>query len=120
MNLVRSNQIAKGSEMGWARVSVVMKRMGKNKSMSRYIKPLMKMYRNLEDECQRDYAVAKVLERVEAAEASGRGVDLEAAQATQVRPLQPASSRSPAPAPAPARAATTQRGTTQRSPPPRL
>ena len=83
-NLVRSNQIAEGSEMGWARVSVVMKRMGKNKSMSQYIKPVMKMYRNLEDECQRDYAVAKVLERVEAAEPTGRGVDLEAAQATQV------------------------------------
>ena len=45
-----------------------MKRMGKNKKMSRIIKPLMKMYRVLEEECQRDYAVAKVLERVEAAE----------------------------------------------------
>jgi hypothetical protein len=83
MHLVRSNVISKGSDMGMARCQVVMKRMGKNKKMSRMIKPLMKMYRILEEECQRDYAVAKVLERVEAAEASGRDVDLEAAQATQ-------------------------------------
>ena len=82
-HLIRSHVILKGSDMGLARMSKVLKRMGKNSKMARSVKPLMKYYKNLEAECQRDYAVAKVLERVEAAEASGRAVDLEAAQATQ-------------------------------------
>eukprot|EP01043_Picozoa_sp_COSAG02_P029845 COSAG02_NODE_1877_length_10559_cov_8.819025_2_plen_545_part_00 len=82
-HLIRSHVILKGSEMGIARMTKVLKRMGKNSKMARCVKPLMKYYKNLEAECQRDYAVAKVLERVEAAEASGRAVDLEAAQATQ-------------------------------------
>lgn len=82
-HLIRSAVILKGSEMGLARVGKVLKRMGKNSKMAKITKPLDKYYKNLEAECQRDYAVAKVLERVEAAEASGRAVDLEAAQATQ-------------------------------------
>jgi len=44
---------------------------------------LYQMYRSLELECRRDYTIAKVLERVESAEASGRDVDLQSAAETQ-------------------------------------
>lgn len=82
-HLIRSHMISRGSEIGLARMSTVLKRMGKTSSVSKKVKPLIKYYTNLEAECQREYAVAKVLERVEAAAATGREIDLEAAQATQ-------------------------------------
>ena len=83
MNLVRSHIILKGSEMGLVRMTDVLKRMSKKKAMKKLIKPLVRMYTVLEAECQREYVIAKALQRIESAEATGREVDLEAAQMTQ-------------------------------------
>ena len=62
-----------------------LKRMSKKKAMKKLIKPLVRMYTVLEAECQREYVIAKALQRIESAEATGREVDLEAAQMTQWR-----------------------------------
>eukprot|EP01048_Picozoa_sp_COSAG05_P008907 COSAG05_NODE_702_length_7857_cov_37.135244_10_plen_285_part_00 len=84
-HIVGSATTIRSSEYGFMRAAAALRTLKKRgrSSILKQATHIHRMFRSLELECRRDYTVAKVLERVEAAEASGREVDLKSAQETQ-------------------------------------
>ena len=81
--LVKSTTVLRSSEYGFMRVAAIFKILGKEKRATKHVSLLYRMYRTLELECRRDYTIGRVLEKLEAAEAVGRDIDLEVARQTQ-------------------------------------